>query len=366
METKTAVYGMAWSDGNTPGYISTMLYPIFDSFYGNETTGEEPKVVAFTSIDLFWQAFIERILPPGADGIFVVIENAPPCDQSFTFEIHGNIATFLDDGDKHETTDEFDEMKESFVFGSRLMEPISSLTYTGRPLYGDFCPYTFHVYPSQELKNKYVTSLPAWYTVIACSIFLFTSLVFLTYDCLVERRQALVMDNALKSGTLISSLFPSHVRDRLLEEANTKSTVQDNDSSVAKNMSDAIPENSESTTWLAPQKKRTLSSPKKGLPIAEKYENSTVLFADLAGYVKHTDARLYHFSVFVVVISTPVKIINRFTKWSSSREPTAVFQLLETLCSAFDKVADKRKVCKIESESLQLLVPLLFLPPSFT
>jgi class 3 adenylate cyclase len=59
----------------------------------------------------------------------------------------------------------------------------------------------------------------------------------------------------------------------------------------------------------------------KGKPIADKFENVTVLFADLAG----------------------------FTKWSSSREPEQVFELLETLYGAFDKIALCRQVFKVET-----------------
>ena len=53
-----------------------------------------------------------------------------------------------------------------------------------------------------------------------------------------------------------------------------------------------------------------------GKPIAEAYEETTVMFADLAG----------------------------FTRWSSTRTPEDVFELLETLYGVFDDVATKRKV----------------------
>ena len=60
-----------------------------------------------------------------------------------------------------------------------------------------------------------------------------------------------------------------------------------------------------------------------------------------------------------VLLSPSITLNHRFTKWSSSREPTAVFQLLETIYSAFDKLADRRKVYKIESESLLDVVSFL-------
>jgi class 3 adenylate cyclase len=58
-----------------------------------------------------------------------------------------------------------------------------------------------------------------------------------------------------------------------------------------------------------------------GSPIAELYPETTVLFADLAG----------------------------FTSWSSTRQPTQVFTLLETLYGAFDAIAKQRGVFKVET-----------------
>ena len=116
------------------------------------------------------------------------------------------------------------------------------------------------------------------------------------------------MDKATKSGTIVSSLFPSHVRDRLMESVVT-------------------PAATERETWRATDHilNKSRHSGSEELPlgraIAEKYPEATVLFADLVG----------------------------FTQWSKSREPEDVFQLLETLYSAFDAIASKRGVYKIET-----------------
>jgi class 3 adenylate cyclase len=63
------------------------------------------------------------------------------------------------------------------------------------------------------------------------------------------------------------------------------------------------------------------ASIRNGSPIAELYPDTTVLFADIAG----------------------------FTAWSSSRSPTQVFQLLETLYAGFDAIARQRGVFKVET-----------------
>ena len=41
--------------------------------------------------------------------------------------------------------------------------------------------------------------------------------------------------------------------------------------------------------------------------------------------------------------------ISGFTAWSSTRDPTQVFQLLEAIYNAFDEVAKARKVFKVET-----------------
>ena len=40
---------------------------------------------------------------------------------------------------------------------------------------------------------------------------------------------------------------------------------------------------------------------------------------------------------------------NRFTAWSSTREPAQVFRLLETVYFHFDQIADRRRVFKVET-----------------
>jgi len=189
--TETAAFGMAWEDGNTPGYISTMMYPIFDSFYAPNRS-----VAAFLGMDLFWQAFIEHILPPSAEGIYVVIRNAPPCDQEFTFELAGDTATYIGDGDHHVPI-KFDDLEVAFLFGSELMEPVTEPTYTGRPLYHDFCPYTFRLYPSQQMEDRFRTNDPILYSAAAFFTFFLTVVAFFIFDRCVEKKNRRIILTAM-------------------------------------------------------------------------------------------------------------------------------------------------------------------------
>ena len=44
------------------------------------------------------------------------------------------------------------------------------------------------------------------------------------YDLIVEFRQRLVMRNALKTGAIVSDLFPDAIRERLMKDASSKKT----------------------------------------------------------------------------------------------------------------------------------------------
>jgi Adenylate and Guanylate cyclase catalytic domain len=131
----------------------------------------------------------------------------------------------------------------------------------------------------------------------------FSVLLFIVYDRLVERRQAIVLKSANQSSAIVSSLFPKNITERLLDIGTS------------------------STSWNMTAKTRLKSflcdsNDNQGLqPIADLFLETTVLFADIAG----------------------------FTAWSSSRDPTHVFTLLQTLYQGFDRIAHRDKVFKVET-----------------
>jgi class 3 adenylate cyclase len=152
------------------------------------------------------------------------------------------------------------------------------------------------------MQDDHVTSDPILLTVAAVLIFVFTSMVFFLYDWLVERRQKKVMRTAVQSSAIVSSLFPSQVRDRLFPMEDAKADAAKGNKPKGFRVTDSV--------------EKAASS-----PVADLYPEATVMFADIAG----------------------------FTAWSSVREPKQVFTLLETLYGAFDNIADRRGVFKVET-----------------
>jgi class 3 adenylate cyclase len=177
------------------------------------------------------------------------------------------------------------------------------------------CIYSFHVYPTKEFEDDYRSSLPIVLTVVVASTFFLMAVTFFLYDWFVQRRNVKVVGEAARSNAIVSSLFPSNVHARLFEENAQKK--------AARRASEA-PTKSQIKNFLASETGVVDDDDDimyKTKPIADLFPETTILFADISG----------------------------FTAWSSTREPTQVFTLLETIYRAFDEIARRRRVFKVET-----------------
>ena len=142
-----------------------------------------------------------QILPSNAEGIICVVENE--CGQAFTYQIDGQEAIYKGMGDLHDGT--FEALGEIYYFNSIQESDSFSFRETSIPLNEDYCPYTLRVYPSEQLHDEFITFRPAIYTACVALAFVLISAVAITYDCVVQRRLAAVLDSALESRA--SKLF---------------------------------------------------------------------------------------------------------------------------------------------------------------
>lgn len=136
-------------------------------------------------------------------------------------------------------------------------------------------------------------------------------LIFVVYDISVQRRNQMIVSNAARSNAIVSSLFPAHIRDRLLERQENNNGPADTTASKMR-------------SFLKTNETHEVA---KSKPLAELFLETTLLFADIAG----------------------------FTAWSSTREPTQVFDLLECVYSELDKLSKKRRVLKVETVGVSTL-----------
>jgi hypothetical protein len=272
------------------GPAVNIWYPVFSDFSGNRT------VAAILSMTTRWDSFILPNLPPNPNGLIVVISNG--CRQKFTFEITGGSVTYLGPKDYHEP--EYERYKKRFDMVA------AESVFTGVPLSQDPCPYEATIYPSAQMRSAFESNIPALFAIGVAAIFLFTIVVFIVYDYLVQRRQNTLARTASTTNAIVSALFPKIVRDRLFDDNKTSSP-----NGMKQFMKQPASQSLYDRVDLA----------KNNTPIADLFTNTTVMFGDIAG----------------------------FTAWSSSRQPSEVFILLETLYGAFDKIAREIQVFKVET-----------------
>ena len=128
------------------------------------------------------------------------------------------------------------------------------------------------------------------------------------------KRFATFQTSAAQSSAIVSSLFPPNIQERLYsmkgkDDGSHRESQRDQSTMfLSESSKDGAQSHGETSTFA-------------GRPIADLFPSATVLFGDIAG----------------------------FTAWSSTREPSQVFVLLESLYALFDTLATKRKVFKIET-----------------
>ncbi|KAG7363704.1 adenylate/guanylate cyclase [Nitzschia inconspicua] len=285
--------------------------------YPNETSAIlqfpvflDDEIVGTVSFEVRWSTFISFTFPPLANLIDLVIENS--CGQNFTYSVDPESDTLVlrGEGDLHDKTFDLSHSYSSTFddFDSVVTGASATLPPEGMEL--GYCRYRFHAFGTKQFQDEYISYQPWIFAVVTASVFLFTSVVFAVYDMAVAQRQRKVMERANRTSAIVSSLFPTNVRDRLYQEAGHSKKAGDIAMRVSKlRMQSFLNEGSKETSVLASE------------PIADLFPMATVMFLDIAG----------------------------FTAWSSEREPSQVFKLLESIYQAFDKIAKKMKVFKVET-----------------
>eukprot|EP00980_Cylindrotheca_fusiformis_P014462 scaffold3860_cov116-Cylindrotheca_fusiformis.AAC.4 len=299
--------------GQSLGYAipgSQILQPIFDRA---DTSAEDRNIVAYAVIRLHWLDYFKKVLTEGEFGIIVVLRSPCPnlCGEAFqvnassvvSYRIDGQNAEYLGDSDMHNP--KYDGMEITDVFVDIGIDESELPEGTCVPT------LTLHVYPSEDLEQSFYTSNAIIYTAVVVVIFFFTSLVFLLYDYFVRRRQTKVMERIMRQDKIVANVFPTNIRDRLYQ----------NQAKQKKNRGERKLGDGEFNDGFDDFGFEGDSHISGSAPLADLFPSISVVFADIAG----------------------------FTAWSSAREPQQVFVLLETIYGAFDKIAYRHNVFKVET-----------------
>jgi Adenylate and Guanylate cyclase catalytic domain len=327
--------------------FSYVFFPVFDTFI-EET--KEAVAVMFTAIN--WRVYFENLLPDNIVGVTLVLSNG--CDEPFTYTINGHDVVFVGEGDLHDKN--FDDMRRTTSFASLTNKTTISTTSLERNNFvfdSSECPYIIHVYPSEAYYNMHNTDTPAIITSAVAGIFVFTVLLFVAFDRLVECRQRILLKKATQTTEILSSIYPANIRDKLLAEHSTGVDGKKSENS------DILAPNHRLKSFLNNSDKDPNST--NGLqasmqPLADLFPNTTVckfhLCSDEESRGTCNMPSPYTDCVIACSFPPPNTVfadIAGFTAWSSVRDPAQVFILLQTLYGAFDSLAKSRKVFKIET-----------------
>jgi Adenylate and Guanylate cyclase catalytic domain len=274
---------------------SCALIPIMDDF------DEASEVVGFITGELSWTNFFQDVLPSEVNGI--VLEVIGTCGESFTFQVNGHQADFLGYG--HEHPARFDSLFHTVAFAKAETEVNDTAA----------CQYTLTFFPTNEFEAVYVTNKPAIYTCVVVLAFVFTALTFALYDFAIARRQKKLLRKAKQSTAIVASMFPKDVQKRILEEAEAMEEAN----GTKKWRSRGAAKQQLKTFLLENDTAGSHPSIPVTKPIADLFTETTVAFMDIAG----------------------------FTAWSSVRDASQVFLLLESVFHKFDSVALQRRVFKV-------------------
>eukprot|EP00980_Cylindrotheca_fusiformis_P002325 scaffold541_cov138-Cylindrotheca_fusiformis.AAC.8 len=256
------------------------------------------EIVGMIWLRLPWPEFFDNLNVDGLFGMIAVIRSSckigtgevadTAVDLSFSIDASG--AVFLGQFDAHDAQYD-DHLVSQVILDSGL---------DNEQLPEGLCVHklTLDLYPTKEFEATFHTNKPTTYTSVVVAIFAFTSLVFLLYDYFVSRRQRKFMERIVKQDRIVSNVFPTAIRDRLFDSGRKGSNQQEGP--------------------LDPLRGGAGGS---GAPLADLFPETTIMFADIAG----------------------------FTAWASAREPVHVFILLETIYGAFDKHACQHRVFKVET-----------------
>eukprot|EP00980_Cylindrotheca_fusiformis_P017709 scaffold5563_cov94-Cylindrotheca_fusiformis.AAC.2 len=298
------------TDAATPG--SLIIQPIYDTVH---SSAEDRKVVAFAGIRLRWLDYFKNVLTDGEFGVTVVLKSSCPNLSTFdkhddgsassvlTYRIDGQNAELLGISDLHNP--KYDDMESTDVFVDLNIDQSEVPEGTCIPT------LTLHVYPSGDLEESFQTYHAIEYTGVVAASFIFTSLVFLLYDYFVRRRQAKVMERIMRQDEIVANVFPTAIRNRLYQSQERQGKAHRGKHAEHGDLK---------TGFEAPEFEEGpyISG---SAPMADLFPNVSVVFADIVG----------------------------FTAWSSAREPHQVFVLLETIYCAFDKIAYRHNVFKVET-----------------
>jgi class 3 adenylate cyclase len=283
-----SVYGQGVVPGaaNDVGTTSVLMVPVYDVL--THAPASDGVINGFVSGVVPWSTFFENILPDRVVGFQIVVESCGTVNN--TFELNGANVTFVGQGDLHDP--EFDAYVEVSTFANFGVQPGT---------FDNACPHTLYMFRTDEWQAQFknVERETLVLTITILCTFILIALGFAVYEYFLRLR--------FKNRFILAN-------DIYFEEnggggGGGSALLQANRVSAA-----------------AAAKNRTLSrggdfGESLTAPSGKAFQETTILFADVVG----------------------------LEEWSSVRDPSEVFALLEALYGSFDAIAMRSDVYKVDT-----------------
>ena len=308
-ESKDAVLSgiSKFEDNEAEGPESWIAVPVY------RNTSDDTDLVAVLSFVKLWHQEIQDSLPnEDINGIVLVVEFS--CDQLHTYKVVGRNIVYLGFGDRHDSR--YDQL---FV-----------LRDLGGVITTDNCDYSVSIYPSTEYHASGYSTRPLIYAAFVSGLCVTVAIVYCAYIFIASRglQNTSSRDGSVKSddtedlklndmqtpSASFDCINPTDVAGRIGAEAETESS--------AFSLSESLRNNSQAfSATIVDSTSTRISGGETPTAFADEFKDASVMFADVAG----------------------------FADWSASREPSSVFTLLASVYNAFDKIADRRNIFKVET-----------------
>ncbi|KAI2492853.1 adenylyl/guanylyl cyclase [Fragilaria crotonensis] len=326
---------------------SLLSTPVF-----NQITPPQ-SVVGAVQLDVDWLTQFQTVSPSEGSIVAVLVTGG---GDVMSFEIFDGYVVFLGDGDLHDP--QYDNYVVTTKVSAVAIQNMTSGIWqsnNGSNTWDTF-GYSLSVYPTSSFEAAFKTNLPAIYTAVSAVIFAFIILMFALYDVLVHRRQQHVMGEAVRFRNVVNSLFPAVVRNRLFAQQEGTS------SATTTSTGTTMPKDRTTTTTTTQQTRRIAMrrwdsiarrASNDDLRVAEPATTRLRTFLHRSASQNRVDMEQYRLDDPIADLFPETTImfadISGFTAWSSEREPSQVFYLLETLYHAFDELASRLGVFKVET-----------------
>ncbi|KAL3905467.1 MAG: hypothetical protein SGILL_009667 [Bacillariaceae sp.] len=238
---------------------SFAIQPVFDTFEQDSS-----DITGFVFAVVPWNSYFTDILPIGIEGFVVQVNDT--CGSNFAYLLNGPDTTFL--GGSFEPDERYMHLSETSDFAAFTRYDKDATQEDGEILH---CSYTISVHPTEAYASSFNSDKPLYLTIVVLTVFLFTALVFVLYDWMVERRQNKVMQTAQRTTAIISSLFPKNVRNRIIADA------MDDGNNQKRSGKDKLRSFFDGDAAAEGQ---TEGNDK---PIADFFPDTTIMFGDLVG-----------------------------------------------------------------------------------